>query len=461
MVLSAGTQGKVKTHVGHNYNNSNNSNNSYHYNFSPNNPRAICRREEVRACLQHAYQSYGVIKPPLFGGHEGEEDAWRLTLDESYIQLTLIKERANDKGNLEQDKEAPRTQRISSYEDIHNRTRESLDISSLFQKETATDGKGPLCKRVMVYGRAGIGKSTLLQYLAYLTSHSEAASKKPDWLKHFGAVFHIPLRKLATYEPITDKDRLACVAHFIQTCLPIAQAQLGAEAIQQLLEGDVVDDNNQPVAVCLLLDGLDETRVWLEEGQQGKENRRKQDLLKDLLALSNTLPHIHTLLSSRPMRGVPTIYGEQDKECQVIEVMGFDNKAIELYIQAYFSAQGVKEAGNEKNKTQANTLSQVLKQQPMAWGVAHIPVVLALICHIWSDTSPQMQDQVKEQTSLTLTDIYQQLLIKLQERLKNKFSLSKYSKKFLDGRFLADNNAAMLFLENVALEAQRQGAQFF
>jgi DNA replication protein DnaC len=105
-----------------------------------------------------------------------------LPIDTIYTELVLLCD--NKEQKQEKEKQAFEEHRINSWEDIQAE-KEPIQINALFETR---DGKTP--KKLLILGRAGIGKSTLCQYIA-----NQWAEEKL-WNGKFDAVFWVPLRKL-------------------------------------------------------------------------------------------------------------------------------------------------------------------------------------------------------------------------------------------------------------------------
>ncbi|CAF3791527.1 unnamed protein product [Rotaria magnacalcarata] len=227
---------------------------------------------------------------------------------------------------------------ISTYEEIYG-SKTTIDVKNIFEK--CKDQT----KKMLILGRAGIGKSTSCRYVTYQWAKGEL------WFK-YQLVILIRLRLLTTsryppgrkYKPIdlVEKEYFPCDdlsqedrRHFKDQC-----------------------DKDQ---VLWLLDGYDEFVQNIPEQ------------LKDVLDyICKTQHHI---LTSRPY-AIALSYDVK------LEITGFTNDNIAKYAQQFFDQikYNLKDASSESQK-----LLNFLKSNASIWGVAHIPVNLELICSLWSN----------------------------------------------------------------------------
>ncbi|MDF3048148.1 MAG: hypothetical protein K0R73_1266, partial [Candidatus Midichloriaceae bacterium] len=99
-------------------------------------------------------------------------------IEATYVNLMLIKkedEKQKDKGVKREEKP------YGSYEDI-NANKTSIDLDAIFDESN----------KILIYGRAGIGKTTLCNYISYKWAKEEQGL----WQDKFDYVFWLPLRRL-------------------------------------------------------------------------------------------------------------------------------------------------------------------------------------------------------------------------------------------------------------------------
>ncbi|KAF9177452.1 hypothetical protein BGZ49_005635, partial [Haplosporangium sp. Z 27] len=128
-----------------------------------------CSLDDVRAALLSYYAvSLKVLRV------SGDE----LDLDSCYVNLVIVEasiQRKKDKSDLES--KAKAFQRLPSRgESTDANMKLSIPLEQLFDKRKLRDGNETEPKRILVYGRAGVGKSTLCKKIV----HSFQAGKWRD-----------------------------------------------------------------------------------------------------------------------------------------------------------------------------------------------------------------------------------------------------------------------------------------
>ncbi|MBA3238883.1 MAG: NACHT domain-containing protein [Parachlamydiaceae bacterium] len=154
-----------------------------------------------------------------------------LPINEIYTELVLLQKNKKDEKKVFEE------HRINSWEDIHA-SKEPIKLSSIYK-----NGEDNGNKRLLVLGRAGIGKSILCQYIA----HEWAEGKL--WKEKFDAVFWVPLRKLQH-------------AHAAETVSTFLFRLCCQKKSENLYANDVADYLKQNAErVLFILDGLDEVAL--------------------------------------------------------------------------------------------------------------------------------------------------------------------------------------------------------
>src|SRR5262249_906469 len=126
--------------------------------------------QNLASTLRSLYLSKNTL-PGLLGGVS--------LITESYSELVIL-----EKGEQKQEKDSFKDGRLSSWEEIHGGKR-PISLGELFE--------GKAVKRLLLLGRAGVGKSTLCQFIA----HSWASGKL--WNSQFEAVIWVPLRAIRNF----------------------------------------------------------------------------------------------------------------------------------------------------------------------------------------------------------------------------------------------------------------------
>ena len=146
-------------------------------------PLSSAKIEQIIRLLKQRYTQFSAIKR-VTGGEN-------FLLGEGFINLALIKEdkqREIDVMRGEADVHQKdntlefRDERLSSFESLYE-PKERLALEKFFIK-TNEECEEP--KKVVILGRAGIGKSVLCNYIAYKWADNA------KWLEGFKAVFLVP-----------------------------------------------------------------------------------------------------------------------------------------------------------------------------------------------------------------------------------------------------------------------------
>ena len=215
-----------------------------------------------------------------------------LPIDKIYTRLAIIgeTEKKAKKEEIEKGKIEPLEDgRIPTHETIFA-AKTPIKLKQLFEHEKFQ--KKPQ-KRAIIFGVAGIGKSTLFHKIAYQWAKGEL------W-PQFQAIFWIKLRNLNSgrnFFPVKKKNYTAAD-------LLAKECQIEVRNAQFLLNDKTLREN-----ALLLLDGYDELpkEVW---------DKKDGHLHQAFEELKQLFPHI--LISSRPQT-IPSF-----NEACTFEIMGFD-----------------------------------------------------------------------------------------------------------------------------------------
>ncbi|KAF8958126.1 hypothetical protein BGZ46_002035, partial [Entomortierella lignicola] len=215
-----------------------------------------CSLDEVRGALRLYYRDS--LKVLRVSGDE-------LDLNSCYVNLAIVEassQRKKEKSDLES--KARSFQRLPSRGESTNADIElSIPLEQLFDKRKLREGIEADPKRILIYGRAGVGKSTLCKKIVHLFQDGE-------WRDKFDAVLWLPLRHI--------KD---CNLHTISDMLSkwYFASQLESANLSRTLQNS---------RVLFILDGLDEIVTTL---------RSNHNLMKFFKVL---LQQEHVLITSRP-----------------------------------------------------------------------------------------------------------------------------------------------------------------
>ena len=316
-----------------------------------------------------------------------------------------------------------RSEQLHNYEQCYeDAVRYRVSIEQLFTSQTsstspASPQKKPI-KHVLITGRAGIGKSTLLQYLAYrwslATIEAEVAPLwQPDTADGYSLVFWLPLKRLHGYrasgEALTE-DRCQRLAGFIMDVCGIdsQDSHIGTPSFSLSILADLL--RTRPQRILLLVDSFDEVAHWLKKPDdfiqspwtQSPVPSQASSLQKEVL---DALFHWEgpMIVTTRPyFKSLLPEYWPIDR---LVQNEGFLDKDIRAYVKHYFATitGGTQE---ERAALLSGELLHVLKHNPNLWGLAHVPLMTRLLCTRWSTaTTEQRAMAQKEGPHLTLTTL--------------------------------------------------------
>ena len=275
-----------------------------------------------------------------------------LPLEQSYINLSIVetKEQQGKENRLQHAQDA--TSVINAYEDIHG-VKTPIDVRDIFNTCETHE------KQVLVFGRAGIGKSTFCRYITYQWAMG-------SYWSHFDLLALIPLRQLtANRYPPGNEYRLIDVIK------------------RELFPLDMTAKEEEE----LMIHFNAKKTLWILDGYDEIVQNTSPHLQTLLAKLLNTPHHI---ITSRP-------YLNKLSYKVQMEIIGFTDDNIHNYINNFFhQMQDVLEVTPSNNEI----LLKFLQSNPSIWGVAHIPVNLELICTLW------VSEEWAETNQMTVTKLY-------------------------------------------------------
>ncbi|KAF8976373.1 hypothetical protein BGZ46_008321 [Entomortierella lignicola] len=312
-----------------------------------NNAISSCSLDEVRHALAAYYKD--VLKVLRVSGDE-------LDLDSCYVNLAIVEASSHqrrEKGDLES--KARAFQRMpscgeSTYADIDL----PIPLEQLFDKRRLRNGNMADPKRILIYGRAGVGKSTLCKKIVHLFQAGK-------WRDKFDAILWLPLRHI--------KD---CNFHTISDMLSkwYFASQLQSVKLSHTLQNS---------RVLFILDGLDEIVTTL------RTNRNLMEFFKVLLQQE------HVLITSRPSGVDKSILPGIDLE---METVGFSVQNVKDYLSIVLPPDHVQ------------SVQKFIDQTPAVQGLVNIPVQLDVICFSWDSLPTNVEE-------ITITRLYEAMVCKL------------------------------------------------
>ena len=276
-------------------------------------------------------------------------------IEKSYVNLSIvdIKEQREKEKQLRDAQHAATI--MNTYEQIYG-VKTPIDVKDIFR--TCKNQE----KQVLVFGRAGIGKSTFCRYVAYQWATG-------SYWPHYELLALIPLRRLTFYYYPPDKN-YSLIDLVIKELFPLGLTKN---------EEEVFNKDFDAKKTLWILDGYDEIVPNVPP--------HLKCLLEQLLKTP------HHIITSRPYLNT-LAYNVQ------MEITGFTDENIQNYVQKFFSQM---EDELDATTTSDEKLLSYLRSNSSIWGVAHIPLLLELICSVWSNQDLPSTEQ------LTMTRLYTEM----------------------------------------------------
>ncbi|KAK4206044.1 hypothetical protein QBC37DRAFT_301588, partial [Rhypophila decipiens] len=299
-----------------------------------------------------------------------------LPMDRCYINLAIVEGTSENADRSKKESEEKDAALQSSPFSLSARLKVEtpdkiiqVELPSLFDEREDSDGKTMQPRRVLIRGRAGVGKTTLCKKMV----HGFTTNEFRDWSKLFDRVLWVPLRKLNAWSLTSyNLEDLFCYEYFDQHPNRIILAK------ELFL---TVHSNDQKT--LFILDGLDEISQLLDD-----ENP-KLSFLQYLLNQPNVI------ITSRPHVSLPVKFRPPDLE---LETIGFYRDQVKEYLQATFT-----------DPMKVEEVQSYIEAHQLIGDLVRIPIQLDALCYTWDSFSGETAPQ-------TMTAIYRAI----EERLWKK-----------------------------------------
>ena len=390
--------------------------------------------KSVDEALRHYYKTHWANLPGLL-----LQDPQPIA--DCYVHLALVdqlkqrqKEQALAEGGLDEGQQsatghsadapnlALRDARLHSYEDIYRPTK-PIDVDAIFTPDR--DSSRQAIHRLLIVGRAGVGKSTLCQHLAYRWA-TEGLFKE-----RFETIFWLRLKHLNQAHFLNQKS--LTLADVIRMDWQSHQAAQPVPTLRDI-QASLAKENT-----LLILDGFDEVAHLSD----------KPNPIGGVLQAA--LQYKNVLLTTRPY-GVPHAI----RFDRTLENLGFSDDQIAQYI-AKQAGQAQSQDSTATDET-AKVFCKQLRQNPNVWGIAHIPLNLNLLCQLRFDETAE----VDFSQEMSLTRLYSEMGKRLlQHYVKEKKTATKQSTRYgtsLSAQELEDRcRPELRLLERLAFEGLVSG----
>ena len=215
---------------------------------------------------------------------------------------------------------------------------------SIRYEDVLSPGKHGSGKRIVISGAPGCGKTTLSRkFCKDLSSGTLSNDYQLVILCHLREVSH----------HLKENEELK-LNHFL------AKYSCDDPSIAATLQ------KSKGKGVLLILDGYDEI----------SEQMKKSKVMNDLLSpYTFYLDECDLIVTTRPFT-CPEVLSGMGHHCLHVEILGFTEKKINLFIDYYFSKSRV------PNKIMSDQLKERLQSLPSVQGMCRLPVVLKIICKV-------------------------------------------------------------------------------
>jgi hypothetical protein len=274
-----------------------------------------------------------------------------LSMDRCYINLAVVDQqeskakggsnKADEKENSAENKDlqtlSETFRRLPSIEATDANPQLLFPLQDLFKPRKLIDGRTAVPKRILILGRAGVGKTTLSEKILHEYTWGR------EWRDLFDWVLLVPLRKLKQkhFGSLTD---VFGETYFQQE----PRGQVFAQTLRERILGPDKDKT------LFILDGLDEIQGW-------EADESMKTILLELL------DHPNVIITSRP-----TGADLKDKDLQ-LETIGFAREDVWAFLE-------LKEivASEEEEST---AIKQWIESNSFVQEVVNVPIQLDALCY--------------------------------------------------------------------------------
>lgn len=304
-----------------------------------------------------------------------------LSMDQCYINLAIVEHSGQVAGRPGKGSAASSPFSLFAREKVETPDEAiQVNLATIFNHRKALDGRMVEPRRILIRGRAGVGKTTLCKKIVYDFTYGTQTELYRSWTELFDRVLWVPLRNLKprhadgyTYNDLFYHEYFS------------GEGETDGRRLAEELWQAVKDPHRR--TTLFILDGLDEISHELGRGD---------DMARFLNLLFNQ-PNI--IITSRPNARLPVNLRGLDLE---LETIGFYPNQVKDYIQNAFADPNT----GEPNKRNVDKVQSFLQSHKLIQGLVRIPIQLDALCYTWGDIHP-------ETPLSTMTDIYNSIMQRL------------------------------------------------
>ena len=300
----------------------------------------------------------------------------QIDLDSQHVQLQIIETKAEDRDFARTDTE----DLYSPYEHHHHRN-EAEDTGKIVPLGQVLKAGKVQAKRILMSGRAGVGKTTSLQWL----SRQWALNK---WAAEFTMLFLLQLRMLSN----TDTNMTV-----VELLLMYGLFQLTTENSQKVLSAWL---KNARSRIVVLIDGVDEISGFSHRFKNSQKitdlNQRAHpiDLCINILR-GDLLPGCTLICTSRPFTGLSVLMTDT-----ALEILGLTQNQVKEFVRI-------------KHPQKARQIMSVLNRNPILMSVCGITFYCMAVSTLLSEGIEMLDEDVQTYTRLTAFILVQYMSRKL------------------------------------------------
>lgn len=272
-----------------------------------------------------------------------------------------------------------------------------VELARIFHNAPRNAGVQP--RRILIRGRAGVGKTTLCKKMVHDYIYCGT------WKAIFDRILWVPLRTLKIKPDKGYTLEGLFLRHFFSDTPKRGDF---ATELEKVL------DNTRCTRTLFVLDGLDE----ISEGFDSKSEIHS--FLMFLLKRPNVI------VTSRPSARIPADL-KFDLE---LETIGFYPKQVQEYIE-------------KRSPEQAAEIGSFLQKRPLIQGLVRIPIQLDALCFVWAKGLDS--DQLG-----TMTAVYEAISKRLQRKDSSRLNKRQNATTAEQEQIEKDNEPIVAFLECLA-----------
>lgn len=283
-----------------------------------------------------------------------------LDMSQCYINLSIIEHSEGEKstsGGREGEQQFSALSLFSRLKVGAANTDRNVTLPGIFDDQKLQNGGMVQPRRILIRGRAGVGKSTLCKKIVHDFIHAQL------WSNLFDRILWIPLRNLKGKSNLDDLLHHEYLQH---------APWKGRESLFSTLNDMIFDGSHK--RTLLLLDGLDEiSAAQTPSGVEMTESFRR------------LLNYQNVIITSRPHAASLSGLAHFDLE---LETVGFNQSQVKTYLEKVVKEKSVTEA-----------IQAFINGHWLVQGLVQIPIQLDALCYSWDE---EMQTRGVPETMTTL-----------------------------------------------------------